>query len=56
MLHTSNKFDQIYSPKENYIEAVPVLVGYVEAQQDVKLNTDLDHVWKWLVLEEEIKK
>lgn len=30
LLHTTNKFDQIYSPKENYIYVAPVFVGYVE--------------------------
>ncbi|MEK3887738.1 NUDIX hydrolase [Bacillus sp. FSL K6-3431] len=46
LLYTSNKFDQIYSPKENYIYVAPVFVGYVEEQQDVKLNYEhRDHQW-----------
>lgn len=30
LLYTTNKFDQIYLPKENYIYLAPVFVGYVE--------------------------
>lgn len=38
LLYTSNKFDQIYSPSENYIYVAPVFVGYVDEKKDVTLN------------------
>lgn len=45
-LYTSNKFDQIYSPQENYIYIAPVFVGFVEDQQVVQLNYEhSDYQW-----------
>lgn len=45
-LYISNKFDQIYSPQENYIYIAPVFVGFVEDQQDVQLNYEhSDYLW-----------
>jgi len=45
-LYTSNKFDQIYSPQENYIYIAPVFVGFVDDQQDVQLNYEhSDYQW-----------
>lgn len=52
-LYTSNKFDQIYSYKENFIYVAPVFVGYVEDQQDVTIN-DEHSEYKWLSIEEAI--
>ncbi|MCA0969301.1 NUDIX domain-containing protein [Halobacillus litoralis] len=37
-LYSSNLFDQIYSPFENYIYIAPVFVGYVEELEEVTLN------------------
>ncbi|MFE8699764.1 NUDIX pyrophosphatase [Cytobacillus sp. FJAT-54145] len=53
-LYTSNKFDQIYSPKENYIYVAPVFVGYVDGQQDVTLNYEHND-YKWLSINEAIE-
>ncbi|MCJ7842810.1 NUDIX domain-containing protein [Lederbergia sp. NSJ-179] len=48
LLYTSNKFDQIYSPKENYIYMAPVFVGYVEDDEEVTLNDEhSDYKWLW---------
>ena len=45
-LYTTNKFDQIYSPEGNYIYIAPVFVGFVEDQQEVKLNYEhSDYQW-----------
>ncbi|MGE7113533.1 NUDIX hydrolase [Lysinibacillus sp. NPDC047702] len=45
-LYTSNKFDQIYSPKKDYIYIAPVFVGFVEEQQEVTLNDEhSDYQW-----------
>ncbi|MFJ7915649.1 MULTISPECIES: NUDIX pyrophosphatase [unclassified Lysinibacillus] len=53
LLYTTNKFDQIYSPKENYIYVAPVFVGYVEEQQEVTLNYEHSE-YKWLSFKEAI--
>ncbi|MFF2754454.1 NUDIX pyrophosphatase [Psychrobacillus sp. NPDC058041] len=53
-LYTSNKFDQIYSPKENYIYVAPVFVGYIDEQQDVKLNYEHSD-YQWLSIDEAIE-
>jgi len=53
-LYTSNQFDQLYSPKENYIYVAPVFVGIVEDQQQVKLN-DEHSDYQWLSFEEAIE-
>ena len=55
VLYTSNKFDQIYSPKENYIYVAPVFVGYVEEQQELKLNNEHSD-YQWLSFDEAIEK
>ena len=54
LLYTSNKFDQIYSPQENYIYVAPVFVGFVEDHQDVKLNVEHSD-YQWLSFEEAIE-
>ncbi|WP_186577188.1 NUDIX hydrolase [Aquibacillus kalidii] len=53
-LYTSNKFDQIYSPKENYIYLAPVFVGFVEENQVVTLNHEHSK-YKWLSFKEAIE-
>lgn len=53
-LYSSNKFDQIYSSKENYIYVAPVFVGYVDGQQDVTLNYEHND-YKWLSINEAIE-
>ncbi|MDZ5472404.1 NUDIX domain-containing protein [Bacillus sp. 31A1R] len=52
-LYTSNKFDQIYSPEENYIYVAPVFVGFVEEKQEVTLNHEHSE-FKWLSFSEAI--
>ncbi|MBW8352033.1 NUDIX domain-containing protein [Bacillus sp. IITD106] len=52
-LYTSNKFDQFYSPIENYIYIAPVFVGYVDEEQDVILNYEHSE-YKWLSLDQAI--
>ncbi|WP_421385262.1 NUDIX hydrolase [Bacillus salacetis] len=52
-LYTSNKFDQIYSPEGNYIYIAPVFVGFVEENQEVKLNDEHSDL-KWLSFSEAI--
>ncbi len=50
-LYSSNQFDQIYSPKENYIYIAPVFVGYVDESQKVNLN--YEHTdYKWVSFKE----
>ncbi len=46
-LYTSNRFDQFYSPNENYIYIAPIFVGYVSDEQDVFLNYEHSE-YKWL--------
>ncbi|WP_066186205.1 MULTISPECIES: NUDIX hydrolase [Gracilibacillus] len=53
-LYTSNKFDQFYSPNENYIYIAPVFVGYVSDEQDVILNHEHSE-YKWLSVNEAIE-
>jgi dihydroneopterin triphosphate diphosphatase len=53
LLYTSNKFDQIYSPKENYIYVAPVFVGFVEENQEVTLNYEHSE-FRWLSFSEAI--
>ncbi|WEG14487.1 NUDIX domain-containing protein [Pullulanibacillus sp. KACC 23026] len=53
LLYTSNKFDQIYSPKENYIYVAPVFVGFVEESQEVTLNYEHSD-FRWLSFSEAI--
>jgi dihydroneopterin triphosphate diphosphatase len=50
-LYISNKFDQFYSSRENYIYVAPVFVGYVDEEEDVVLNPE--HIdYKWMIFEE----
>ncbi|MFP7170427.1 NUDIX hydrolase [Terribacillus halophilus] len=45
-LYTSNKFDTIYSPVEDYIYVAPVFVGYVDQYEEVNLNYEhSDYIW-----------
>ncbi|GIN74494.1 NUDIX hydrolase [Bacillus sp. J14TS2] len=53
-LYTSNKFDQFYSPDEDYIYLAPVFVGYVDDEQDVILNYEHSE-YKWLSFNEAIE-
>ncbi len=53
-LYTSNQFDQIYSPNENYIYIAPVFVGYVEEKQVVKLN-DEHSDYQWLSFDQALE-
>ena len=50
-LYSSNQFDQIYSPKENYIYIAPVFVGYVDESQKVNLNCEHSD-FKWVSFKE----
>jgi dihydroneopterin triphosphate diphosphatase len=50
-LYSSNQFDQIYSPKENYIYIAPVFVGYVDESQKVNLNYEHSD-YKWVSFKE----
>lgn len=52
-LYSSNQFDQIYSPKENYIYIAPVFVGYVDESQKVNLN-DEHSDYKWVSFKEAV--
>ncbi|MEO4052094.1 NUDIX domain-containing protein [Solibacillus sp. CAU 1738] len=52
-LYISNKFDQIYSPYEEYIYIAPVFVGFVDDGQGVTLN-DEHSKYKWLTIDEAI--
>lgn len=51
LLYSSNTFDYIYSPQENYIYIAPVFVGFVGKSQKVKLNEEHSE-YKWLSFEE----
>lgn len=46
-LYSSNQFDQIFSPLENYIYIAPVFVGFVHKGQPVILN-DEHSEYQWL--------
>jgi dihydroneopterin triphosphate diphosphatase len=50
-LYSSNTFDQIYSPVENYLYIAPVFVGFIEENQGVRLNNEHSD-YKWLSFEE----
>lgn len=54
-LFTSNKFDQFYSAKENYIYIAPVFVGYVDDDQEVILNYEHNE-YEWLTINEALEK
>ncbi|WP_338029497.1 NUDIX domain-containing protein [Gracilibacillus alcaliphilus] len=54
-LYTSNKFDQFYSPNENYIYIAPVFVGYVDVEQHVILNYEHSE-YKWLSFNEAMEQ
>nr|WP_187444229.1 NUDIX domain-containing protein [Rossellomorea vietnamensis] len=54
VLYTSNKFDQFYSPAENYIYMAPVFVGFVDENQEVTVNEEHSD-FKWLSFEEAIE-
>jgi dATP pyrophosphohydrolase len=54
-LYTSNQFDQFYSAMEDYIYIAPVFVGYVEEQEDVKLNYEHKE-YKWMTFNEAKEK
>jgi dihydroneopterin triphosphate diphosphatase len=54
VLYTSNKFDQFYSPAENYIYLAPVFVGYVDKKHEVILNEEHSD-FKWFSFEEAIE-
>ncbi|WP_317967322.1 NUDIX domain-containing protein [Paenibacillus sp. CCS19] len=54
-LFTSNKFDQFYSAKENYIYVAPVFVGYVDDDQDVILNYEHSE-YEWVTINEAIER
>lgn len=46
-LYSSNKFDQIFSPEDNYVYVAPVFVGFVEDDQEVTLNNEHSE-YRWL--------
>ncbi|MCA1023670.1 NUDIX hydrolase [Halobacillus litoralis] len=50
-LYSSNQFDKIYSPEENYIYIAPVFVGYVDESQKVNLNYEHSD-YKWVSFKE----
>lgn len=54
-LYTSNKFDQFYSAKEEYIYVAPVFVGYVDDDQEIKLNYEHSE-YEWLIFNEAIER
>ncbi|WP_053218408.1 NUDIX hydrolase [Virgibacillus senegalensis] len=54
MLYSSNRFDQFYSPQEEYIYMAPLFVGYVDSRQQVILNHE-HSAYKWLTVEEAIE-
>ncbi|MEF3354096.1 NUDIX domain-containing protein [Paenibacillus sp. GYB006] len=54
-LFTSNKFDQFYSAKEDYIYVAPVFVGYVDDDQEVILNNEHTE-YEWLTFTEAIER
>ena len=49
-LYSSNQFDQIFSPHDNYIYIAPVFVGFVHDLQNVHLN-DEHSDYQWLPIE-----
>ena len=49
-LYSSNQFDQIFSPHENYIYIAPVFVGFVQNNQPVILN-DEHSEYQWIPFE-----
>lgn len=49
-LYSSNQFDQIFSPHDNYIYIAPVFVGFVHELQTVHLN-DEHSEYQWLPIE-----
>lgn len=51
VLYSSNQFDQIFSPQENYIYIAPVFVGFVHQEQSVVLN-DEHSDYQWLPFEQ----
>ncbi|MCB5239131.1 NUDIX domain-containing protein [Niallia circulans] len=51
LLYSTNTFDQIYSPLENYIYIAPVFVGFIEEDDHVRLN-DEHSEYKWLSFKE----
>ena len=53
-LYITNKFDQLYSPDENYIYIAPVFAGYVDDRQNVMLNHEHSE-YKWLSFHEAIE-
>jgi len=50
-LYSSNQFDQIFSPQENYIYIASVFVGFVHPEQSVVLN-DEHSDYQWLPFEQ----
>jgi dATP pyrophosphohydrolase len=54
-IYTSNKFDQFYSPNEDYIYVAPVFVGYVDDRQNVNLNHEHSE-YKWLTFKDAKEK
>jgi len=53
--YISNKFDQFYDPKADYIYLAPVFVGFVNNGQEVFLN-DEHSEYKWLSFKEAVVK
>ena len=49
-LYSSNQFDQIFSPQENYIYIAPVFVGFVKGEHPVILN-DEHSEYQWFPFE-----
>lgn len=54
-LYSSNKFDQFYGSKEDYIYIAPVFVGYVDDLDNVVLNYEHKE-FKWLTFTEAKEK
>ncbi|MGV3467434.1 MAG: NUDIX domain-containing protein [Heyndrickxia sp.] len=53
--YVSNRFDQFYDPKVDYIYLAPVFVGFVNHGQDIKLNEEHSE-YKWLTFKEALEK
>ena len=53
-LYTSNRFEQFYSPTEDYIYMAPVFVGYVHEDQPVQLNHEHSE-YRWMTFDEAIQ-
>ena len=49
-LYSSNQFDHIFSPQENYIYIAPVFVGFIQEEQQVILN-DEHSAYEWFPFE-----